>query len=96
MGVWWLNTKRNLMNNTTPTLNESACVQPTDLETPKLAPKPSAATSKANGLTAQENTLASAGVGSALFRSAKDFLADIPKPRGYKEEVVSAVAASTH
>jgi hypothetical protein len=35
-------------------------------------------------------------VGSALFRSAKDFLADIPKPRGYKEEVVSVVAAFTH
>ncbi len=60
-----------------------------DAGVPKPIKKPSVASLKANTLAAQENTIAAASIGSALFRTAQDFVADIPKPKGYKEEVVS-------
>ena len=49
----------------------------------KKTEKPSAATLKANTLAAQENTIAAASVGGALFRSADTLLVDIPKIKGH-------------
>lgn len=80
------------MNKLKQLLNDSEAQKPAEAEA--LKQKPSAATSKANSLAAQETTLASACVGSPLFRSPKDFLADVPRAKGYKDEVISASVAS--
>jgi len=45
-----------------------------------------AAANKANTLSAQENTIAAASVGSALFRSADTLLVDIPKIKGHTQK----------
>ena len=70
--------------------NEPENLKLAETESPKQIKKPSAATFKANTLAAQEITIAAASVGSALFRSAKDFMEDIPKTKGYKDEMISA------
>jgi len=74
--------------------NEPGNPKPAEIKTLKWTEKPTAATLKADSLSAQDVTIASASVGGVVFRSAKDFIADIPKAVGFTLEIVSAPVAS--
>jgi len=63
-------------------------------QVPQLKEKPTAAANKAAILIAQEKAIADASVGSRVFKSAKDFLANNIEVTGYKKEFVSAPVAS--
>ena len=66
-------------------LNEPKAPKQTESIIPKQINKPTAAANKANILAEQENTIAAASVGSPLFKSSKDFLADNPEVKGFKK-----------
>ncbi len=44
-----------------------------------------AATNKANGLTAQADTIAAASIGGSVFRSADTLLVTVTKIKGYEK-----------
>jgi hypothetical protein len=60
-----------------PTVTETAI--------PKPIAKPTAAANKSHCLTDQENCIAAASVGSHIYRSAANFLADNPEVKVFKK-----------
>ena len=74
------------MNELEKLLNKPEGSKPIELESPKLIEKPTPAANKARGLAAQDDAIALASVGSAIYRSAAALLAansEIRSPQHY-------------
>jgi hypothetical protein len=72
------------MNELEKILNAPESPIPTEVVIPKPIVKPTPAANRANGLAAQDDTIASASIGSRIYRSASNYLADNPAPVTYK------------
>lgn len=73
------------MNELDKLLNAPKSTTVTEIITPKQTAKPTAAANKAHCLSDQENSISAASVGSHIYRSAANFLADNPEVKVFKK-----------
>ena len=73
------------MNDLDKLLNTPDSPKPSESIIPKQITTLSAAANKAHCLTDQETSIAAASVGSHIYRSAANFLADNPEVKGFKK-----------
>ena len=73
------------MNELEKILNEPEAPKQTETNIPKQEKKPTAAANRAKALAEQDNSIAAASIGGAVFRSAKTFLEASPEIKGYQK-----------
>lgn len=76
------------MNDLDTLLNGPDGLKQTTPAIPQPKEKPTPAANKAHGLAEQDLTIASASIGSHIYRSPATFLTDNPEVKGYKKESV--------